>query len=163
MLSRKIKVALLILVVLLVLVFFGVAGIFLGYNYVISQEERFANLKASIEDGTFEITLASTDYNLLPYNAVLDGWPFNGLETSPQGLYAIPTIKRGVKITAKFGWASVPKTINTACIIQSERLFKRFDAPLGIAGTNALGQAVLVKPELDEDVKALLTPYRRTV
>lgn len=56
MLSRKIKVALLILVVLLVLVFFGVAGIFLGYNYVISQEERFANLKASIEDGTFEIT-----------------------------------------------------------------------------------------------------------
>lgn len=56
MLSKRVKIAFQILVILLVLIVFALTGIFLGYNYVISQENRFSQLQASIDDGSFEIT-----------------------------------------------------------------------------------------------------------
>ena len=55
MLSKKIRVALRILLVLVVVIMCAIVGIFLGYNYVIAQGNNIDNLKASIEDGTFKI------------------------------------------------------------------------------------------------------------
>ena len=55
MLSKRVKIALRILVVLLLLSFFVVTGVLFGYNYVIAQEKRFEVLEASIADGSFVI------------------------------------------------------------------------------------------------------------
>ncbi len=55
MLSKKIRVALRILIVLALVIVCAIVGIFLGYNYVIAQGTNIDNLKASIENGTFEI------------------------------------------------------------------------------------------------------------
>ena len=55
MLSKKVRIALRILVVLLLLFFFAVTGVYFGYNYVIAQEQRFELLEQRIADGSFEI------------------------------------------------------------------------------------------------------------
>ena len=55
MLSKRVKIALRILVVLLLLSFFVVTGVLFGYNYVIAQEKRFEVLEAKIADGSFII------------------------------------------------------------------------------------------------------------
>ena len=115
------------------------------------------------EDGdrTYEITWAATDYDLTSFNASLDGWPYQMIEITPEGLYSFPGTKKGVKITASFGWASVPKTIVLACILQSNRAYKRFNTALGQAGASAIGTITLTIPALDPDVEKLLTPYVR--
>lgn len=56
MLSRKLKRVLIILLVVCVLVVFAVSGITLGYNYVLSQNERFDQLNADLENGDRKIT-----------------------------------------------------------------------------------------------------------
>lgn len=55
MLSGKVRVALRILIVLVLLFSFTIAGVYVGYNYVISQDKRFNNLKSDIEDGKYDI------------------------------------------------------------------------------------------------------------
>ena len=57
MLSKKLKIVFNILVVLLLVVGFAILGVYVGYNYVISQEERFNALQQGIEDGTFVVDM----------------------------------------------------------------------------------------------------------
>ena len=115
------------------------------------------------EDGdrTYETTWATTDYDLTSFNATLDGWPYQMIETTPEGDYSFPGTKKGVKVTASFGWASVPKTVVLACILQSNREYKRFNTALGQAGASSVGTITLTIPALDPDVEKLLCPYVR--
>ena len=55
MLSNKVRVALRILIILTLLFGFAVAGVYVGYNYVISQDKRFNALKTDIEEGKYDI------------------------------------------------------------------------------------------------------------
>ena len=55
MLPKKLRIALRVLIVLVLLFAFAVAGVIFGYNYVISQEERFAALQEQIDNGTLVI------------------------------------------------------------------------------------------------------------
>jgi len=113
-------------------------------------------------DGTYENTWQSTDFNLASYNASTDGWPYQMIETTPQGDLSFPRTKKGIKITATFGWAAVPKPVTLACILQSAREYKRFKAVLGVAGATAIGTQVVTMPALDPDVEKLLCPYVKT-
>jgi len=115
-------------------------------------------------DGTYDNTFASTDFVLEPYNATLDGVPFQKIEVSSVGQYLFPVkVKKGVKVTAKWGWASVPKPIIQACLLQCERLFKRFATPLGSESMTALGRMTLTIPALDPDVEMLISRYKKVV
>lgn len=121
---------------------------------------------SSFADGTFDTTWASTDVQLEPLNAVLDGltWSYDKLRAV--GDYLFPTVNANygeqalVQVTAKWGWASVPEPVMQACIIQSSRIFKRYDSPLGVAGFGDLG-AIRVSRFLDPDMAQLVEPYRR--
>ena len=55
MLPKKIKIALRVLIILVLLAFFAIAGVIFGFNYVLSQEDRLDNLEASIESGDLVI------------------------------------------------------------------------------------------------------------
>jgi hypothetical protein len=67
-----------------------------------------------------------------------------------------------VEVTSnQWGWPSVPTPITQACIIQASRIFKRLDSPLGVAGFGDLG-VMRVSRDLDPDVAALVSQYRRT-
>jgi hypothetical protein len=109
------------------------------------------------EDGdrTYEVTWATTDYDLMPYNYT----PYLWLETTPNGNYYFPLTRKGVQIVGTWGYASAtPDIINEACLLISWRLFKRNEAVFGVSGNNQLGQINLTIPK-DEDVARMLAPY----
>jgi len=55
MLSNKIRVALRLLIVLVLIIVCALVGVFLGYNYVLAQDSNITNLKLAIEENRFKI------------------------------------------------------------------------------------------------------------
>jgi hypothetical protein len=117
---------------------------------------------ANDADGIFDTTWQTTDFQLEPLNAVLDGiaWPYTQIRAVGDYLWPISGGEALVKITGVYGWPSVPIAIKQACIIQASRIFKRLDSPLGVAGFGDLG-AIRVTRDLDPDVAQLVMPYKR--
>lgn len=117
-------------------------------------------------DRTYENTWTTDDYDLMPYNAALDGQPYTRIEISPYGDYTFePEAKMGVEITGKFGYCATgshPDIIREVCILKSARLYKRKDAPLGIAGFPGVGEVRILRDE-DPDLVALLTPMKKPI
>jgi hypothetical protein len=64
-----------------------------------------------------------------------------------------------VQIAGVFGWSAVPVDVRLACVILSQRLFKRFDSPTGVLGMGDLG--VIRISRIDSDIQALLAPYQK--
>jgi hypothetical protein len=64
-----------------------------------------------------------------------------------------------VSVTGVWGWAAVPVTIKQATVIQSSRIFKRLDSPLGVLSSPDLG-FIRVGSRLDPDVAQLVDSYR---
>jgi len=118
------------------------------------------------EDGTFETTWSTSDYLLMPFNATVNGHPYTRIETSGYGSYSFPVnVRRGIQIVGSFGYcttASLPKMIAEACKIQAIRLFKRKDAPFGVIAGGDMQQSMTI-PDIDPDVKMLLSPFVRRV
>lgn len=127
-------------------------------------------------DGVFETTWPSTSYLLKygdNYNAAEDGKPYTQIEAALNGNRAFPTaVRRGVLVAGTFGYASgttaadaCPDPIHDAALLLAERLYKRKDAPLGVAGAAPLGQQPvrITSMSADPDLRDLLAPYRRLV
>ena len=114
-------------------------------------------------DRTYENTwVADTDYDKMPYNAVLDGEPYRWLEVTPNGDYSFPKgIRKGVEISGKFGWSSPPQPVIEACLLASHRLMARRNSPYGVSGAAAVGNLTLTvqKMKADPDIMELLSPY----
>jgi len=118
---------------------------------------------SSAGDGIFDTTWAVIDYQLEPNNGYTDGLsvPYTRIRAVENYLFPVEVEQALVKVTAVFGWPAVPIAITQACVIQSSRLFKRLDSPLGVAGFGDMG-AVRVSRYLDPDVEQLIAPYRKT-
>ena len=117
------------------------------------------------EDGdrVYETLWTTDDYDTEPYNASLDGLPFARLRVTPAGTYAFPTVRRGVQIVGKFGYAATtPQPVKAACLILLTRIFRRKDTPYGTAGPSSIGLVTLIG-ESDPDVQALLMPFLRGI
>ena len=114
-------------------------------------------------DRTYENTWTDgTDYDLLPYNAVLDGEPYRWIELTPNGNYSFPKgIAKGVQIVGKFGWSSAPAAVAEVCLLMAHRLMARRNLPLGVSAAAAVGQMRIVveKMKSDPDIMELLSPY----
>jgi hypothetical protein len=112
------------------------------------------------DDGTVNDTLATTDYVLEPYNAPLDGKPYEKITMRAKSQYLFPKeANKSVSVTALFGFTAVPKPIVEACKLQCERIFMRGGTPLGSSSMTSLGKMTLTIPELDPDVIGMLQPY----
>lgn len=113
-------------------------------------------------DRSYTTWTVDTDYELWPYNALLEQEqrPYLRVDVAPQGgkrFYA--GISKGVKIIGKFGWPAVPKPVKEACLIWSMRTYKRYATPLGVSAMTALGELQTKVPPPDPDVMFLLSPY----
>jgi hypothetical protein len=100
-----------------------------------------------------------TDYTLYPLNAAGDGRPWTELLFGE----SVSTVLGELSVTAKFGWTTVPDTIHNATMLQAERLYKRKDAPFGIAGSPDMGSEQRLLSKVDPDVAVMLRDYRRQV
>lgn len=123
-------------------------------------------VKTGSDGLTFPTTLtAGTDFILEPRNADAAGAPANpyafwilraaGVLFFQSVWPNLPT----VQVTAKFGWSAVPYEVNEATILKAASLFKRKDAPFGIAGFNEFGPVRVTRQ--DSDVMELLAPFKR--
>jgi hypothetical protein len=114
-------------------------------------------------DGTYETTWAASDYRAEPINASAAGVPWDRIVALGTRWFPKNTYRPTVRVTAKFGWpgGTVPQAVKLATLIQASRLFKRKDAPFGVAGSVEFGSEMRLLNELDRDAQNLLRPYRR--
>ncbi len=106
-------------------------------------------------------TASVTTYTLEPINAAAEGRPWETLiidATSGIRPYGEP---HEVYVTAQYGWASVPVAVREATLLQAARLFKRQDAPFGVAGSPDLGSEMRLLAKVDPDVAVTLRDFRR--
>ena len=110
---------------------------------------------AVTEDG-----VAVTAYRLEPRNTSgPETRPYTSIRrTSGTWSESTPEDLSEVTVTGVWGWPAVPLAVKQACRIQSSRMFKRAESPLGVAGFGEFG--VVRVSTLDPDVKALLEPYK---
>jgi hypothetical protein len=110
-------------------------------------------------DGTFASTWAASDFQVEPLDALTAGEPVVAL--TAVGSYTFPQVvrRRGlVRVTAQWGWPTVPEPVRQATYIQAARLYKRRDSAEGVLGFGDFGP-VRVGVRLDPDVEALLERY----
>ena len=112
-------------------------------------------------DRTYEDSWTEdTDFDLLPYNAALDGLPYDEIQTTPQGNYSFPAgVAKGVEIIGKFGYStSAPPAIREATLLICEKLFLRKDAVFGVMGVTELGVVQRIIKD-DPELTLLLAPF----
>lgn len=116
----------------------------------------------SDDDNTYDTTWAADDWQLEPLNGRADGLPsaYTHVRAVGDYLFAQWGGEATVKITGSWGWAATPTAVTQACVIQSSRIYKRLDSPLGVAGFSDVG-IMRVSSRLDPDVAQLVDPYRR--
>lgn len=117
-------------------------------------------------DGVFSETwtqdseAAARGFRLEPLNAPADARPFTRVVVLSG---ALDQGNRRARLTGRFGWPAVPTAIRQATLLQAERLFKRKDAPFGVAGGTSgfdFGM-VMIRQRLDPDVIVLCEAFRR--
>jgi len=122
-----------------------------------------------VETGTdgasFGTTWTSgTDFILEPRNAGVVG---AGSDADAHAFWKIVAIgskrflpdcyKPTLRVTARFGWSGIPTDVNEATILKAASLFKRKDAPFGVAGFGEFGVVRIGRN--DPDVIELLSSY----
>lgn len=105
-------------------------------------------------DGVYETAWETTAVDTQPYPG-----PYQVLR--PRNGKSFPTHRYAVQVTGLWGFGGdVPPAIREACLLQSARLYKRKDAPFGVAGNAEHGQLQTIS-SVDPDVKELIKPFIR--
>lgn len=95
-----------------------------------------------IETGPgYSVTWSATDYELDPLDGVVDdmpGWPRWNLLV-PQAGSKLFTRGQRIRVTAKWGWETVPDAVVQAAKIMAGATFQIKDAPFGVAGSDQWG------------------------
>lgn len=110
-----------------------------------------------IEVGSGTSWTAVTDYETGPDNALVDGKAIEWL-LRPYGVWATSPRQR-IRITALWGWPTVPEQIEEASLLRAQRLFRRKDSPEGVAGAGDMG--VVRVSRWDPDYEKLIGPFVR--
>ncbi len=116
-------------------------------------------------DGTFETTLTiDTDFMVWPRNAAAEyparPWQAIRLVNTSNSFVQTTTGRPSVQVTAKFGWAAVPRAVERACVMQARAIFKAPDTTFGVFAAGLDGQARNI-PALDPVARALLEDFVR--
>ena len=113
-------------------------------------------------DGTYDYEWDDADWQAEPLNGIVGGraWPVTTIRAVGSQRFSVGSIA-SVQVSGRFGWTAVPSSVKQACLIQSARLFKRANSPVGIAGGPETG-LMRVTGSVDTDVQRLLLPYRKS-
>lgn len=117
-------------------------------------------------NGAWSTLTNGSDYQLEPLNALAQGFPVNTIRslntqsfpTSTPTFWPTPYAQQALmRVTAKWGFPTVPDQVVEACIMLSARQFRRLDSPLGVAGFGEMG--VVNVRRFDPDIDELLAPF----
>lgn len=101
------------------------------------------------------------EYELHPLNGIVDGqpgWPWYQIRATLGPRYrGIPWGAAPVKVTARWGWSSVPSPVHQACLLKAAHTFQLKDAPLGVAGVDSFGAPMRVRDT--DSASRKLKPY----
>jgi len=119
-------------------------------------------------DRTYATTWQTTDYDLMPANAALNGEPYTEIHTTPNGDYAFPIgLVKGVEIKGDFGFidsaADTPSGIVEATTLGVNRVLARLKTPLGVSASPQVGQMKVEVRQLkaDPDFMDIISPFER--
>jgi len=113
------------------------------------------------DDGTAEITWATTDYELHPLNGRIAGEtvPYFRIEAVESRYFCRSNRRPVLHLTAKWGWAAVPEPVTVATLMQASADYARRTSPHGVAAFGEFGP-IRVRSTIDPRAAELLTPYR---
>lgn len=115
------------------------------------------------DDNTFTAVLASGEYIMHPRNAAQKTRPWTRISILSSASHQPIRRPECVRITATYGWTSVPVTIKNATMLQASRYFDRRNSPYGVEGKPDDNSDQELLRELDPDVQLMLRGYRRLV
>lgn len=106
-------------------------------------------------------TLGASSVLTQPLNAGhrVPAWPFTSLLAKPSTV--LPAAPGWVRVSGVFGWPAVPAQISQAALLQTVRLFKSQDVPLGLVGGADMMGALRLPRGLHPDAAQLLADYRK--
>ena len=117
------------------------------------------------DDGTYETTVSSSDFLVLPINGVvggIQGNPFYIVDLISDGNHEWPldfsSTRPRAEITAKWGYATTPEQIRQATLMLASELFAMRNAPLGVAGIGDFG---VVNIQQNREITRLIAPFRK--
>lgn len=113
-------------------------------------------------DGDGDTTIAATDYQAGPVNALAEGRPLTKITYA--SCWTI--IREGwasIEVTARWGWPAVPTDIKEACLVAAARLFAQRNAPTGILGGSLEGMPTQILGTDAPTFWRLVGPYRKPV
>lgn len=111
-------------------------------------------------EGAFDTEI--TAYALEPANAVAEGQVWTQVRVLRSSAGLMTDADDAVRVAADaFGWPEIPAAVHQACLLQVARLFKRRDAPFGVAGSPEMGSELRLLARLDPDVEVSIGPYKR--
>ncbi len=103
-----------------------------------------------------------TDFELGPENADTKGPAYAWQELiAVGGKRFILGRFSSLRVTAIHGWSAVPEQVREATILKAVSLYRRKDAPFGVAGVNDFGPIRITRT--DPDVLDLLRPFQRVM
>lgn len=83
------------------------------------------------------VEISSSQYELYPYNGVVNGqtgWPYNQIHFVNFWLPHLYWNSRTatVRVTARWGWSTVPAAVKQACLIMAAETYQLKDSPYGV-------------------------------
>lgn len=106
-------------------------------------------------------SLGATSVLKQPVNAatLVPAQPYTALLAKPSAV--LPAAPGWVRVSGVWGWPAIPQQIRDACVLQTVRLFKSRDVPLGVMGGSDMLAPMRLPGGLHPDARILCEPFRR--
>jgi hypothetical protein len=112
--------------------------------------------------GSWSAWTLDSDFEVGPDNADADGGAYAWNSVVAVGARSFPLARyRTLRVTATWGWSQVPDQVVEATVLKATALFKRRDAPFGVAGFSDFGAVRITRD--DPDVVRLLARFQKVL
>jgi hypothetical protein len=118
----------------------------------------FASLTGLVVTAGGSLWTAGSDFDPEPLDAAADGGAYRWYQLAARGsTFPAPDPGVYVSVTAIHGWSAVPDQIREAALLKAAALYRRREAPFGIAGFTEFGPVRITRA--DPDVADLLAGF----
>jgi len=115
-------------------------------------------------DRSYGTTFSSTDYDLMPYNAVSVGFPYTWIEIAPLTDESFTSYRKGIQIIGLFGFPAVPDDINEACLAITLNTYNERSGQSSAGNITVTGAGVVIRPSSVPDwAMKILNKYKRLI